>query len=145
MKRALMLLAMVLLPLAAGAQAVRSEAEIETMARQLSAELRCPVCQGLSLKDSPTELSMEMKSVILQQLREGRSVDEVKDYFVDRYGEWILLEPRRTGFNWFVYVVPWIALGLGLAVVVMLVRRWTRVEPSPLAEAGVTPEGWPES
>lgn len=107
-----------------GAQAP-SGAELDALTSSVAAELRCPVCQGLSLADSPTELSMEMKAVIREQLAEGRSPEEVKAYFVSRYGEWILLEPPASGFNLLVYVLPLVALLLGLVVVVLLVRRWT--------------------
>lgn len=115
------------------ASQVRSAAEVEALTRSLAAELRCPVCQGLSLEDSPTELSMEMKGVIREQLAEGRSPAEVKEYFVARYGEWILMEPRPRGFNLLVYVLPVLALLAGGGLVVGVVRRWTRAPAAALA------------
>jgi cytochrome c-type biogenesis protein CcmH len=50
----------------------------------------------------------------------------VRQYFVDRYGEWILLEPRASGFNMLVYILPWLLVAAGIAVIVFAVRRWTR-------------------
>lgn len=103
-----------------------SDSALEARTSAVAAQLRCPVCQGLSIQDSPSELALQMRDVVRDQLRAGKSVDEVKAYFVSKYGEWILLEPRASGFNLLVYLVP-VALVLGgAAVVVTLVRRWTR-------------------
>ncbi|MGH7544819.1 MAG: cytochrome c-type biogenesis protein, partial [Gemmatimonadota bacterium] len=90
---------------------------IEAEARRLGAELRCPVCQGLSLQDSPAELAQEMKDLIRERLRAGDSPAEVKAYFVSRYGEWVLLEPPARGFNLTVWLVPVLALLGGAALV----------------------------
>jgi cytochrome c-type biogenesis protein CcmH len=99
---------------------------LEARVRELSAQLRCVVCQGLSIEDSPSELAMEMKSVVREQLAAGKSPDEVKRYFVDKYGEWILLQPKAEGFNLVVYLVPVAFVIGGIAFLVLAVRRWTR-------------------
>jgi cytochrome c-type biogenesis protein CcmH len=117
-------------PRAPRAQEVRvatpeANAELDAQVRKLSAELRCPVCQGLSLADSPSELSQEMKSVVRAQLAAGKSPDEVKAYFVGRYGEWILLEPKPHGWNLLVYALPLLLVLAGLAGVFFVARRWT--------------------
>lgn len=98
----------------------------EETVRRLASELRCPVCQGLSVQDSPTELSQQMKAVIRGQLEQGKTPDEVKAYFVARYGEWILLEPEASGFNLVIYLLPLAMLLAGGAVVALTVRRWTK-------------------
>jgi cytochrome c-type biogenesis protein CcmH len=101
------------------------DSALEARVREVSAVLRCPVCQGLSLADSPSELSLQMKDVVRQQLREGKSPEEVKAYFVSKYGEWILLEPKASGANLLVYLLP-IALVLGGAVFIwLMVRKWS--------------------
>lgn len=107
-----------------GVATVRQDAELEAQVRKLSAELRCPVCQGLSLADSPSELSQEMKSVVRAQLAAGKSPEEVKEYFVARYGEWILLQPKAQGWNLLVYALPVTLLLAGLGGVFYLARRW---------------------
>lgn len=112
------------------------DSAIEAQARRLAAELRCPVCQGLSLHDSPSELAREMKDLIRERLRAGDSPAEVKAYFVSRYGEWVLMEPPARGFNLAVWAVPVLAILGGVAFVIYIVRRWTRrpapAEPPPL-------------
>jgi cytochrome c-type biogenesis protein CcmH len=116
-----------------------AETQLDRDVRALAAELRCPVCQGLSLQDSPSELSQEMKDVIRTQLAEGRTKDEVKAYFVSKYGEWILMEPKPQGFNLAVYVLPVVGLVAGAIFVFLTARRWVRQGSeggTPAAEAG---------
>jgi len=98
---------------------------LEALTRHVAAQLRCPVCQGLSLADSPSELALEMKDVVRDQLAAGRTPDEVKAYFVAKYGEWILLEPPRRGVNLLAYLLPAVALIGGLGVIWFALRRWT--------------------
>jgi len=66
-----------------------------------------------------------MRDLIRDQLRAGKTPDEVRAYFVDKYGEWILLTPKATGFNLVVYLVPLVFILVGGAVVWRTVRRWT--------------------
>ena len=106
---------------------------LEARTRNLSAQLRCPVCQGLSLQDSPSELSQQMRDVVRSQIALGKSDEEVKAYFVERYGEWILMAPKARGFNLLVYVLPFLGLIAGASVLFFAVRRWTRasaIDPS---------------
>jgi len=129
MPAAMALLFAVILAVPAAARqtsAVQLDSALEAQASALASELRCPVCQGMSIEDSPTELAVEMKELVREQLAAGRSPEEVRQYFVDRYGEWVLLKPRASGFNLLVYVLPWFVLLAGGAVIVAGVRRWTR-------------------
>ena len=110
----------------------RSDSVLEVMTTALASELRCPVCQGNSIQDSPSELAQQMRDLIRDQLRSGSTPDEVRAYFVDRYGEWILLAPKAEGLNLIVYAIPFFALLVGGLVVWRTVRRWigaTHVEP----------------
>jgi cytochrome c-type biogenesis protein CcmH/NrfF len=102
---------------------------LERLTRSVAAQLRCPVCQGLSLADSPSELALEMKDVVREQLRAGRTPDDVKAYFVAKYGEWILLEPPRRGVNLLAYLLPAVAIVGGAALIWLMLGRWTRGGP----------------
>jgi cytochrome c-type biogenesis protein CcmH len=80
-----------------------------------------------------------MRGIIRERLAAGDSPEQVKAYFVEKYGLWILLSPPRQGFNLLVWVVPFVALGAGLLLVLWLVRRWSRrsagASPGPAPDA----------
>lgn len=95
-------------------------------AHEIASQLRCVVCQNLSVADSPSEMANQMRAIVRERLQAGESPAEVIQYFVDRYGEWILLSPTRRGFNWLVWLGPVVAVAAGLAIVAVLLRRWTR-------------------
>jgi cytochrome c-type biogenesis protein CcmH len=112
-------------PAPRSAVSATEDSVLEARTTEVASTLRCPVCQGESIQDSPSELAQDMRAVVREQLREGKTPEEIKAYFVSKYGEWILLEPRMTGLNVLLYVFPvFLVLG-GLAIVVFLVRRWT--------------------
>jgi cytochrome c-type biogenesis protein CcmH len=106
--------------------AASRDSVIESDTRALASQLRCPVCQGLSIEDSPSELSQQMRTLVRDQLRAGKSPDEVKRYFVSKYGEWILLSPPAHGVNTLIYALPLAAVAFGGIVIALAVRRWTR-------------------
>jgi cytochrome c-type biogenesis protein CcmH len=112
------------------ARRASTDTALAALTRSVAAQLRCPVCQGLSLADSPSELALEMKDVVRDQLAAGRTPDEVKAYFVAKYGEWILLEPPRRGVNLLAYALPAVALIGGLGVIWLALRRWTSGAPA---------------
>lgn len=118
-------------PQTAAAAAQPLDSALEERAREIAAGLRCPVCQGESILDSPAELAQQMRAVVHDQLRAGRTPEEINAYFVDRYGEWILLEPKMTGLNIALYAFPVLLVIGGLAFVVVMVRRWTSPPAAP--------------
>ncbi len=84
----------------------------------IARELRCPVCQGESAAESNSGVAVEMRRIIAEMLQEGKTEEEIKAFFVDRYGEWILYEPPRRGVTLWVWVLPLLGLlllGLGLS------------------------------
>jgi cytochrome c-type biogenesis protein CcmH len=102
--------------------AAPTDAEIEALAR----ELRCVVCQNLSVADSPSEMARQMREVIRQRLAQGESPEAVKTYFVSRYGEWVLLSPPTRGFPLLAWALPLAALAGGLVTALIILRRWSR-------------------
>ena len=106
----------------ASARAGRT-ASLGDRAHEIASGLRCPVCLNLSVADSPSRLAGEMRSEIATRLRAGRSPEQIRAFFIDRYGEWILLEPPRRGLNWVPWAVPVVALVAGVAIWMTLIRR----------------------
>lgn len=98
-------------------------ATMDDRVHEIGAGLRCPVCLNLSVADSPSKLAGEMRAEIETQLRAGHSTDQIRAFFIDRYGEWILLEPPRRGLNLVPWTVPVIGLIAGIALWVVFVRR----------------------
>ena len=113
------------------ATAPTDDAELEADVRKLARQLRCPTCQALSIADSPSELAREMEGVIRLRLQEGMTPEEVRESFVDAYGEWVLLSPRPAGFNLLIYVLPFAVLLLGGVIVILGMRKWLGTPTDP--------------
>jgi cytochrome c-type biogenesis protein CcmH len=112
--------ALLVLALVGGAGAAPvAEDQVNTLASQL----RCVVCQNLSVADSPSEMARQMRELIRERLAAGDTPEQVKAYFVQRYGEWVLLSPPAHGLNLVLWIAPFGAVVVGLGVVAALVRR----------------------
>ena len=85
---------------------VQEEAKIKKDLRSLLSELRCMVCQNQSLLDSDSDLANDMKKIIYEKLKEGKSKTEVKDFLVSRYGEFILFKPLFNKTNLLLWLGP---------------------------------------
>jgi cytochrome c-type biogenesis protein CcmH len=89
------------------------EARVQVLAKNL----RCAVCQGLSVADSPSSMARAQLEVVRELVSEGKSDEEVVQYFVSRYGEWVLLEPEVHGVNLIVWAGPLVLVALGLTLI----------------------------
>ena len=124
----------------AAAQGTHTPADsiLEARTTEIAKELRCPVCQGLSIQDSPSELSQKMRVVVKEQLAAGKTPDEVRAFFISKYGEWVLLAPQARGFNLVAYAAPALLFLAGLAFIVFVVRKWTAAGPDDDATSSAT-------
>jgi cytochrome c-type biogenesis protein CcmH len=101
---------------------------------QITTELRCPVCQGLSVKDSTSETARQMRNLVAQRVREGKTDAEIEAEFRAAYGEWIFLSPPVASWSGLVWLVPIAVLGAGLLLVTGRLRSAEvppPAEPSP--------------
>jgi len=105
---------------------------------RIAKQLFCPVCENTPLDVCPTEACRQWRELIRQMLSEGKTEQEIKDYFVLNYGARVLSEPPRSGFNWLVYVIPPMVIVAGMFILFRAMRSWTqKSEASPQGTSGV--------
>jgi len=107
---------------------------------QITTELRCPVCQGLSVKDSTSETARQMRDLVTQRVGEGKSDAEIEAEFRAAYGDWIFLSPPVASWSGLVWLVPIAALAAGLVLVTGRLRSTDTPQvaaPSPTEVAAL--------
>lgn len=117
---------------------ILSDPALEARARAISRELRCPVCQGEAIDDSNAPVSRDLRLLVRERLLEGDSDEEVLDFIVARYGEFVLFNPRPEGANLLLWAAGPILLLLGGGLAFAYTRR--RADAVAAGEAALTPE-----
>jgi len=115
-------------------------AQLETRTHEVGGLLRCPVCQGMSIADSPSEMAVNMKAQVHELLARGYTEDQILHYFELSYGQFVLLRPKFQGVTSIVWVLPLVALVLGAVIVVLKFRKLGRA-PKAVAAAPAPPAG----
>jgi len=108
---------------------------IEDREARLSASLRCMVCQNQTLAESNAPLAADMRQQIREQLGQGRSEQQIRDYFEERYGAFVRYDPPFMPSTWLLWLGPFVLLAVGFAALWRVVRRHGRSEPPPLTPA----------
>jgi cytochrome c-type biogenesis protein CcmH len=85
--------------------------------------LRCLVCQGQSVADSNSDFASTLKLVVQDQVKEGKSADEIYEFLISKYGEWIVYNPPFNKKNFFLWVLPYLFLILGGLFLSVLIRK----------------------
>lgn len=117
-------------PQSAGSEPLEPELEARVLA--LGKQLRCATCQGLSIADSPASMARSQLDMVRELVKEGRTDEEVKQFFVERFGEWALLRPRTDPTTALLWAGPVVLLLGGLAFVFWYSLRH-RSSPAPSA------------
>ncbi|NID14417.1 cytochrome c-type biogenesis protein [Luteibacter yeojuensis] len=143
--RALLWLALCLLPALAVAQAIqplpfRNRAE-EVRFQKLSAELRCPMCQNETLADSNAPIAHDLRRQVFEMIQAGKSDEEIKAFLVARYSQFVLYKPPVEPSTWLLWFGPAVLLVAGGIVVAIQVRRRARQAPAS-APANDTEDDW---
>lgn len=99
-----------------------ADVQQEQRVQALATGLRCAVCQGVSIADSPSSVARAQLERIRELVDEGKSDEEVVGYFTARYGEWVLLEPEVKGVNLLVWAGPFVLVLFGLFVIARQVK-----------------------
>src|SRR5690349_21068626 len=113
--------------------------DLEDQTRAIATELRCVVCQNVYVADSPSEMAQQMRAIVREQLQAGKSPDQIKDFFVSKYGEWVLQKPRTTGFSALLWILPYVVLGLGVIAALWMIQRWVRKKKQVISDRSMTP------
>jgi cytochrome c-type biogenesis protein CcmH len=108
--------------------------KLEARARALSSELRCLVCQNQSIDDSDAPLARDIRVLIRERISKGESNNQVRDFLVSRYGDFILLKPPLKPETWLLWLSAPLTLGLGALAIFYATRR------APFATPALSPE-----
>lgn len=131
----------VVLALASGARAaeappVAEDPVVEQRLVVIAEELRCLVCQNESLAGSRADLAMDLRREVRQLIKQGKSDQEIKDFLVARYGDFVLYRPPLKPTTWLLWLGPFALLAAGLAGLIVFLRR----RRTPMAEAELSTE-----
>lgn len=99
-----------------------SDDQVNVIARQMY----CPVCENTPLDVCPTQACAEWRELIREKLAQGWNEGQIKDYFVEQFGDRVLATPPARGINWLVYVIPPIAFLMGMLILYQALRSWRR-------------------
>jgi len=116
------------------------EATADERLDRITAELRCPVCQGLSVKDSPSETARQMRDLVAERVREGKTDAEIEAEFRTAYGDWVLLSPPIASWSGLVWLAPLAAVAAGVVLATGRLRGGAAVasaEPSAAERAAL--------
>ena len=97
---------------------------LEDQIAEISGELMCPVCEGQSVAESNAQLARDMRAVIKTKLLEGKSKEEIIDYFVSSYGETILASPPPKGFSVILWLLPALSVLIGAAIILRTIYSY---------------------
>jgi cytochrome c-type biogenesis protein CcmH len=97
----------------------------EARARAIFEDVRCLVCQNESIDDSEAELAGDLRRIVREQVRQGRSDAEIKRFLTDRYGEFVLLTPAFNAGNLALWGGPFLVAGLGIFLLLRRLRNRT--------------------
>lgn len=107
-------------------------AMLDQRTNEVASLLRCPVCQGLSVADSPSTMAQDMKHQVREFLARGYTQEQILGYFEKSYGQFVLLKPKFSGVSTLVWLLPVAALIFGAVVVLSKAKQ---LEEGPSAEA----------
>jgi cytochrome c-type biogenesis protein CcmH len=98
---------------------------------RIAKQLYCPVCENIPLDVCPTQACEQWRGIIYDKLALGWDESQIKQYFVDQYGDRVLSTPPATGFNWLIYVLPPLAFVAGAGLLFRLFKNWKETPTPP--------------
>ena len=114
-------------PLMACSGAQADVPPVEQRAQALNKSIMCPVCPGESIDQSQVALAVQMRGIVNEKLADGWSDEQVREFFVERYGPSVLLEPPNEGISLMAWLLPPIGVAAAVVVFVFAVRQMRRI------------------
>lgn len=96
---------------------------LDQQTNEIAGLLRCPVCQGMSVADSPSEMAVNMKHQVRELIARGYTREQILRYFERSYGQFVLLKPKFQGVNTLVWILPILALGVGIFAIFSMMGK----------------------
>ena len=124
-------LSVLFLATAVSAQELNPESITDNQVNAVAKQLYCPVCENIPLDVCGTQACADWREEIRQKLAVGWNEDQIKQYFVDRFGDRVLAEPPARGLNWAVYIVPPVAFLAGVFILYRGLKSWRQIEEEP--------------
>jgi len=115
----------------AEAPAVADDPVLEQRVQRVAEELRCLVCQNQTIADSHADLAIDLKQKIRDQIKAGKSDQQIMDYMVERYGDFVLYRPPVKATTILLWGGPFALMALGLGAAVLIVRRRRGIDRTP--------------
>jgi len=117
-----------------------ADKEIERRVHEISDGLRCPTCQAISVNDSEAAFSKQIRDKVRRMVIEGQSEEDIKAYFVSRYGEWILRAPKKEGLGLVLWILPILLVVVGAGLIFYRVYHRSAEEKKEMAKTddGIT-------
>ena len=109
---------------------VQDETALDIQVREIAKTLRCTVCQTENIWESGAPLAQQMRGVVRERLKMGHSPEDIKEYFLSRYGDYIMMQPPARGVNWLLWLGPFILLLGGGVLLYKEVIGWVGRTPS---------------
>jgi cytochrome c-type biogenesis protein CcmH len=134
-------LALTLGSLLTGVALAQGGAPTDDEVNAIAHKLYCPVCESTPLDVCPTQACKEWREMIRTMLADGKTEDQILQYFVDQYGARVLAEPPKEGIFWLIYLLPPVIILAGAFVLFRSLKEWTKPRdgaPTPSAESGAS-------
>ncbi len=129
------LLTLALIVTLTGSVAAQQPTPSDDQVNQIAHQLYCPVCENTPLDVCPTEACRQWRDLIRQQLSEGWTEAQIKQYFVQQYGARVLAEPPTSGLNWLIYILPPVIILAGAFLLFRAMRAWMKPAQAKAAQA----------
>ena len=112
----------------------RSAPTAQDRVSSISRTVKCPVCFGESVAESNSPASQEIRRQIAEQVQQGQTDDEIRAFYAAKWGQAVLLTPSASGVNVLVWILPIVALAVGIAALVIVFRRWATMPQERASE-----------